>query len=432
MELFDIGPSVAIAVLSVAMFVILVGVVIFFQSAPPNTLTISSGPQDSYFHKTAIRYAKILEKSGVKVNVLTSDGSLQNLERLLDPKSKVDLAFLQAGITDKNTNVDDLVSLGGITNQPLMVFYRGKTIELLSELAGKTIAIGPEGSGTHKIALKILAANGIKEKELGNTKLSEIETDDAIDALQAHKIDAAFVMNENATYKDLKELLLANDIHLMNFKQAMGYHRKFDDLNVLELPEGAIDFGLDIPKKDVTLIGPMVELVASENLHPALSDLILEAATRIHSRPGLYQKRGEFPAPVEHVIKMSEDASRYYKSGKSFLYRYLPFWLASLLSRFVVVFLPIAVFLIPAVRSVPAFFRWRTQIKIRRRYRELLILEEKFKRETDRERLASLRSNFDRIDAEISRMRVRAAFADQFYSLRGHIDYVRGKFVLKT
>jgi hypothetical protein len=123
---------------------------------------------------------------------------------------------------------------------------------------------------------------------------------------------------------------------------------------------------------------------------------------------------------------MSEDATRFYKSGKSLFYRYLPFWLASLVSRIVTVLLPIALFLIPTLRSIPTFFRWRTQIKIRRRYRDLLTIEEKFKNETDPARLALLRRNFDRIDNEMSKMRVRAAFADQFYSLRGHIDYVRG------
>lgn len=427
MELFDIGPSVAITVLSIVFVIFLAGFIAFFESAPPNTLTITSGPQDSYFHKTALRYAKILEKSGVKVTVLTSNGSLENLERLADPaKSKVDLGIVQGGIRDKDVKTDNLVSLGSITYQPLMVFYRGKPMELLAQLTGKTIAIGSEGSGTHKFAVRLLGSAGIKEKEPGNTKLLNMDSDDAADALMAHKINAAFIMSESISNDDLKKLLHTDDIHLMNFKQAAAINRKIDYLNVLELPEGAIDLAEDIPNKDITLVGPMVELVAVSSLHPALSDLILDAATEVHSRPGLYQKRGEFPAAVEHAIKMSDDANRFYKSGKSLFYRYLPFWLASLVSRIVVVFLPMAVLLIPAVRSVPAFFRWRTQIKIRRRYRELLIIEEKFKHETDAQRLAALRKHFDRIDNEIGKMRVRAAFADQFYSLRGHIDYVRG------
>lgn len=425
MELFDIGPTVAISVLVTALLGIVLGLVAFVHSAPPSAITISSGPEDSYFHRTALRYAKKLEKNGIKVTVLTSNGSLQNLERLSDPKSKVDLAIVQGGIKDKDFKLDKMVSLGSITNQPLMVFYRGKNIELLSQLAGKKIAVGLQGSGTRKFALRLLAANGIKEKELGTTKLLDMDADDAATALDNRTIDAAFIMSENASYGDIRKLMRSSEIHLMNFKQAAAYVRKIDFLNVLELPEGSVDLGLNIPEKDLTLIGPMVELVAVESLHPAVSDLILDAATEIHSRPGMFQKRGEFPVPVEHSIQLSEDAVRFYKSGKSFLYRYLPYWLASLISRFFVVLLPILLLLVPAIRAVPGIFRWRVRMKIRSRYRELLLLEEKFKNETDSHRLAALRRSFDKIDAEINKMHVRAAFADQFYSLRGHIDYVR-------
>jgi hypothetical protein len=129
---------------------------------------------------------------------------------------------------------------------------------------------------------------------------------------------------------------------------------------------------------------------------------------------------------VEHAIRISDDANRFYKSGKSLLYRYLPFWLASLVSRIIVVFIPMLVVLIPAMRSIPAFFRWRTEMKIRRQYRELLGLEQSFLVETDVLKQEELRREFDRIEQAVNRMRVRAAFADQFYGLRGHIDYVRG------
>jgi hypothetical protein len=232
-------------------------------------------------------------------------------------------------------------------------------------------------------------------------------------------------MTESASNDDVRKLLKSDDVKLYNFKQAAAINRKIDYLNVLELPEGSIDLGQNIPDHDIQLVGPMVELVATADLHPALSDLLLDAATEIHTRPNLYQKRGEFPVAAEHAIRISDDAHRFYKSGKSLFYRSLPFWLASLVSRFVVVFLPIAVFLIPAIRAVPAFFRWRTHIKIRRRYRELLIIEDKFKHEKNPDRQQALRRSFERIDTEVGKMRVRAAFAKDFYLLRGHIDYVR-------
>jgi hypothetical protein len=170
----------------------------------------------------------------------------------------------------------------------------------------------------------------------------------------------------------------------------------------------------------------MIELVAVKDLHPAISDLLLEAAVSIHGRPGIFQKRGEFPTPIEHAIPVSEDATRFYKSGKSLLYRYLPFWLASLTNRIIVVFIPMLLILIPAMKSVPAFFRWRAQYRIHRRYSELLQLEQNLVIEADSARREQLKREFDRIEDAVNKMKIPAYFADQFYGLRGHIDYVRG------
>jgi hypothetical protein len=221
-------------------------------------------------------------------------------------------------------------------------------------------------------------------------------------------------------------LLRSKDVHLFSFKQAHAYSRKIDYLNVLELPEGAIDLGLNLPAQNVLLLGPMIQLIAVKNLHPALSDLLLEAAVEVHSRPGLFQKRGEFPNYQELTIPMSEDALRYYRSGKSLFYRSLPFWLASLLSRILVVFVPTIVVTIPVLRSIPAFLRWRVQLKIRKYYRELLNLEKNYLGETDTAKQEELRREFDRIEENVNKTGIRAAFAYQFYGLRGHINYVRG------
>ena len=420
-ELFDIGPGVAAAVI-VSSLLILAGAAFYvIHSAPPTEITISTGPDGSAFQKNAIKYQTILEQNGVKVHVLTSEGSMQNLQRLIDPHSDVAVAFAQGGITLPGT--EKLISLGSVSYQPLMVFYRGKPIELISDLTGKKIAIGPDGSGARKFAMSILTANGIKEG--GSTTLLDWEGEQVAKGLSDGQLDAAFVMSENTTTDVLHNLLRSKDIRLYSFKQATAYSRKIDYLNVLDLPEGSIDFGLDIPAQDTHLLGPMVELVAKKNLHPALIDLLLEAATQVHSHPGVYQKRGEFPSPVEHAIHVSEDATRFHQSGKSWIYRMLPFWLASLVSRLTLVFLPTLVLLIPALKSIPAFFKWKMDMKLRRHYRDLLAVEQEFLLEHDPAKQEILRHEFDRIEQAVNKMKVNAAFADQFYGLRGHIDFVR-------
>jgi hypothetical protein len=81
---------------------------------------------------------------------------------------------------------------------------------------------------------------------------------------------------------------------------------------------------------------------------------MIQAAQDVHGRATVLQKAGEFPAPLEHEYRVSEDAIRYYQSGKSFAYRHLPFWLASLVDRMAIVLVPLPVLLLPGLRAAPA------------------------------------------------------------------------------
>ena len=233
----------------------------------------------------------------------------------------------------KGQNTDKLVSLGSISYEPLFIFYRGaKTLDILSQFEGKRLAIGEDGTGTQVLALELLAMNGIKQG--GNTKLLEINDEEAEKALLEGKIDAAFMMSDSASTKTLHELMHKPGIKLFDFSQADAYARRIHYFNKIVLPKGSLDFGKNIPDRDINLISPTVELIARSDLHPALSDLLLEAATEVHSAPVLTHKRGEFPALMEHEYRISADAARFYKSGKSFLYKYLPFWLATIVKPY--------------------------------------------------------------------------------------------------
>jgi hypothetical protein len=222
----------------------------------------------------------------------------------------------------------------------------------------------------------------------------------------------------------MNNLLLAPGVRLFDFTQAAGYTRRIGYLNKLELPKGSIDFGKDIPRQDIHLVGPTVELIARADLHPALSDLLIEAAQEVHGKSGLFKRRGEFPAAIEHEFRLSDDATRYYKTGKSFIYRNLPFRMANLASRVLVVIVPTFIVLLPVLRFIPAFYRWRIRMRIYRWYRELLALERDVMKRASPEKREALLGRLDQIAAEVNKMKVPASFADQFYVLRGHIIFV--------
>lgn len=311
------------------------------------------GPEGSSYQNNAQKYKKIIERNGISVHILTSHGALENLQRLADPGFRVDVGFVQGGLKD-DLNTEHLRSLGSIQTQPLLVFYRGDApVSKLSQFRGKRLAIGPEGSGTRFLALKLLKANSI---DTPPTVQLDIGGQDAAKALTERKADAAFLMGDSATPAIMRGLLQAPGIRVMNFEQAEGYTRRLHFLSKLLLPKGAIDLGKNLPAEDLNLIGPTVELVAREDLHPALSDMLINAAREVHGGPGMFRDAGEFPAPLERDFPISDDAERYYKSGTQFLYSRLPFWLASLVDRMLVILLPLLVLIVPASRLVPTLF----------------------------------------------------------------------------
>ena len=426
MEIFGLSRAVAVMAVVLMGLFLLAAFFWFFHSAPPHTLTITTGPPGSGFETNAIRYGKILASNGVTLKILPSEGSLQNLQRLSDPSFHVDIGFVQGGVADGPTKLK-LVSLGSISYQPLLVFYRGETaIEVLSGLKGKRLAIGQVGSGTRFLALDLLTQNGIKAGN-SSTTLVDFEGAEAAQALMAGAVDAAFLMGDSASPQVMTQLLRAPGIQLLNFSQADAYTRKISYLNKLELPKGSIDFGSNIPAHDIYLVGPTVELLARPDLHPALCDLLLEAAQEVHGGASLLKRKGEFPAPLEHEHPISAEAARYYKSGKSFTYRYLPFRLASLVNRIAVAFVPVVVLLIPAMKVVPSLFSLRVKLRIYRWYRALLSLERDALGEVTPEKSKELLARLDHIEEEVNKMKVPASFADQFYALRGDIRFVRDR-----
>jgi TRAP-type uncharacterized transport system substrate-binding protein len=394
----------------------------FIRPAPPDTIIITGGAKGSSVANAAEKYRAILERNGVKLQILESEGSLDNLRRLRDPAFKVDVGFVQGGLV-VDGDAGDLVSLGSLFYVPLVVFYRGEQpVERLSEFKGKRLAIGREGSGTHFLNVLLLRANGVDKT---TSTLLDLSGADAAQALLERKIDAALLMGDAATPEIMRKLVHTRGIHMMDFKQADAYSRRFRYLSKLELPMGSIDFAKNMPEQTMALIAPTVELVARPDLHPALSDLLVEAARETHGRATLLQRAGEFPAPLEHEYPISGDAARYYKSGKGFWYRYLPFWLASLVDRTMVVLVPIVVVLIPAIKLVPALYRWRIRTRIYKRYGELMALEREMLNETTPEQRTELGKRLDEIEKRVNGSKMPLPFADQFYVLREHINFVR-------
>ncbi len=422
-ETFGFSPLLATLVALLLLALGLGAMLWVVLSAPPSTITIVSGPPGSSFQRYAEAYQQALAQHKITLKIVPTGGSTDNLQQLTAPGSGIDLGFVQGGLVGA-APPPGLVSLGSVSYQPLWVFYRAKApISLLSELAGKRLGIGATGSGGQTLARALLEANGITGAP--GTLVEQPVESSSKDLLEG-RLDAIFLMGDSAPLQTLRTLVRTPDVQVYNFTQADAYVRRLPYLNKIVLPQGSIDFGRNLPAQNVALIGPAVELIARDGLNSAVSDLLLGVAQQVHGKAGLLAKRGEFPAPVEREFPLSDDALRYYKSGKGITYKLVSsFWLASLLNRLLVAIVPVVLILIPAVRFLPVVYRWSVQLRIYRCYRPLLRLEREAEVELATQDAADCLRRLEAIERDVNALKVPASFACQYYDLRHHVAFVR-------
>lgn len=395
----------------------------FIRPAPPDYLVLASGGPGGAYEMYAARYRPILERNGIELRERPTAGALENIELLNDPDSGIDVAFVQGGLS-RGEGEGSLVSLGSFYVEPLWVFYRGKqTLERLTQLKGRRIALGPPGSGTRALTLELLQANGIDDTTATFLPLGGL---DAIAALREGRVDVVFVVGP-AQSSAVWMALYTPGVRIMDFAQAEAYVRRFPYLSAVVLPRGAVDLQRDVPAQDVRMVATMATLVARESTHPALIDLLMQAASEVHGQPGLFQRPGEFPKAQQVDFPLSSEAERYYKSGPSFLQRYLPFWAATLIDRMIVLLIPFIAVLLPLMRVLPVIYAWRVRARIYKWYGELKFLEAEIEASTDQSSRAEWLAQLERLEDRVNHIPTPLMYTNQLYILREHIGLVRSR-----
>jgi TRAP-type uncharacterized transport system substrate-binding protein len=384
---------------------------------PGRDVSIATGTPGSAYAHTAERYREILARDGVRLHLVPTNGAVENLERLRDTRAGVDAGFVQGGTTSERES-PDLVSLGTVFYEPLWVFCRYATLpELLHDRPHARISIGPLGSATRPLALKLLALNRI---ETTNLQLSGFALEEGVRRLIAGEIDAV-VMLSAWDAPAVQQLLLAPGIELMGFKRADAYVALYPRFSKLVLPQGVADLGANRPPADVPLIASKASLVVRRDLHAALQYLLIQAAIEVHGRPGIFQRAGEFPAPEAIDLPLSDEARHLYKSGPSILQRKLPFWLAELIQRLAIVILPLAGILYPLWSLLPGLYQRHMENRIYRFYGELGFIEGALRRSTDPEERAQMLARIEELERRALELDMPRSYSEKSFNLKSHI-----------
>lgn len=391
--------------------------------APPHAIVMATGSEGSAYAEFGEKYREVLARYGVKVDLMQTGGAVDNVRLLRDSGSDVSVGFVQAGVTDAD-HAPELESLGTLFYEPVWIFTRGELPANAAALVnGKRISIGPEGSGTRKLALELVNALDL---DISSSKQLGLTSREAATALLRGEIDLA-VMVAPWGSEAVRRLLAATEINAVPFPRADAHVALRPYLNKLVVPQGVADLAGNRPPRDLVLVAPKGSLVVRKDLHPALQYLLLEAAFEIHGAPGIFTKAGQFPAAEPVDLPLSDQARQYYKSGAPFLQRYLPFWMAVFVARLLVLLIPILGVAYPLFRLLQALYGWGMRRRIFSLYGQLKFLEVTLESRAPGAPVDDLRADLAKLEARANHMRVPLGFAHMLYTLRTHIGLVHAR-----
>ena len=412
---------------TLALFAVIIAVFLIANPPPPKSITVATGAEGGTYSEYGARYKAFFAKRGITLNLVPTRGAQENLELLQNPASPVQVAFMQSGLIDP-TQSDGLETLGSIGYEPIWVFYRGEDkngrLQMLTDLTGHKIAIGEKGSGTYTEAMHMLSLNGLDT----SPNIVAMPSNEAVSAIERGDINAIFLI-QGVQSGNIQRLLRNPALHLANFVRAEAYAQNIPYLERLVIPMGGLDLKRNFPPANTQLIATTTELIIKSDLHPALQMLFMQAAREINGKEGFFTKRGEFPSFRGSGLTESRQAALYYQKGLPFLMNYLPFWLAEFFHRTLFFILPVLIIAFPVIKYLPEIWEKRMRDRINTVYARLEKLEQEISETSvdtnddalQRRYLAQL----DDIEQLAFKLKHSKAHSLEYYTLRGHIDYVR-------
>jgi TRAP-type uncharacterized transport system substrate-binding protein len=394
-------------------------------SMPPKSFTILTGSEDGGYYLAAREYQRVAREKGFDIQIRTTNGASETLQLL--EAGAAEVGFVQSGIArlgDPNL----LSTIANVFYEPVWIFYRDDSfasapLNRLPQAIGKRVNIGPEGSGTRELFSSLAARAGMTAQ---NTTFLDLPFGAAAQQLIDGNIDVAvFVVADSSELP--WQLLRTPGISLMSVARAGAYAFYYPWLTELSLPEGGADVERNIPPEPKQLLATTANLVARNDMHPDLVRLLTIAAIETHRNGGKFEKPGQFPNVTLTDLPVDPEAEAYMQqllSGRSYLDRYFPFWLASTIDRYLLFVVPALLIILPFLSRSPQAFQWYMRQRVVRWYKIVHDIERRSQTMDLAEIEAELR-HLELLDERIGdELVVTNTFMPQVYELRQHMAFV--------
>lgn len=390
----------------------------------PRRITLLTGPEGGSYHAHGLRYAAALKRHGITADVVVTQGALDNLKRLIGSEVSDVVAFAQSGIERElgdTPGLDELVSLGSLEFEPLWLFVlEGTEAHRIADLAGRSVAVGPKGSGSRAIAETLFEENGIADR-VNTAPFDHLEDRDAAQALRSKTVDAVFVVGGVRTPR-IAALLDADGIRPAAFPRAPTYAALMPSLASFEILPGTFDLAENRPPTKLPLIAATTNLVAREDLHGAVVRVLLDTARDVHARPTLEAPTGRFPSKDFVSLPLAPRARKFYEEGPTWASRILPYRAAAVVDQIVFVLAPALAALFAVLKAAPLLLGLRFTLRTLRSCRHLAAAEKQVLRGGDP---ALFRAAIEAADADSASIRVPSSKAASYLELRQSLHDAR-------
>jgi TRAP-type uncharacterized transport system substrate-binding protein len=402
----------------------LIGALFYFVAPPPPMhARMATGAVVGGYHAFAERLQAELEQQGFTLELVESQGSEDNLAKL--GQGEVELALVQSGqeLNLPHEARAKLTGLGVMYREPLWLFTGRKVqFQRLADLTKLRLAIGSADSGTQAVTAALFKANRIEPAQYPK-RWQQLGGSRAADALIAGQLDAAFFVGP-AENPLIQRLAAEPKLRLVSLRRTEAYLARLPYLSQLEVGEGMLDMAQNTPDRDIVTLGPVATLVAGEEFHPSLTPLILEAAKTVLKNGSLLDPAGSYPAKPPLSLNTLAEADYYYDKGLPILQRYLPFRIASLADRYIILAIPLLVLLFPLFKAIGPIYQWRIRARIYRWYKHLREIDQLLYKGDLPSDIAVEIARLEKLEDELARVEVPLSYSSELYELHMHLRYM--------
>ena len=291
--------------------------------SPEPELVVAGGVQPGVYINLARALAAIWqERLGLDrpPRVLNTAGSGQNMRLLTGGDatvaiSQVDVAADIAG-GPAATGPDEPMALARLYDDVThVVARRDSGLARLSDLRGRRVSIGPDGSGYQAIAIRLLRSAGIGLDELGES--AELGLPDAVTALREDRLDA-FFWSGGVPTDGIRELAAGTPIRLLELGDALDRTREeFPVYSLATVP--ANTYGLPGPVSCLSVRNALLVTAAMpDDLAEALIRAAFDAQPRVAEASPAAVTIDSRSAIGTQPIPLHPGAVRFYRSTKGY------------------------------------------------------------------------------------------------------------------